>query len=235
MSMNKKEELITPCRSLFLTGEVTDESATEIISQIVEINEFDSMMDNVAVEKATKALESLEIYGEDAMVSPKFEEKQPIYLYIDSGGGSAYSGIALAGVIESSETPIYTIVTGKAMSVALVIAMAGRYRMAYQNSTFMFHDVSFGIWSDATDITRELDEAKRLAKIYKNLVCENSYIDNSLLEKYIGRRENWYFDGITAEELGVVDELIDGVYEEDDAYGKCNCCGEDYGDCECDE
>ena len=60
------------------------------------------------------------------------------------------------------------------MSVALVIAMAGRYRMAYQNSTFMFHDVIFGIWSDATDITRELDEAKRLAKIYKNLVCEKS-------------------------------------------------------------
>ena len=99
----------------------------------------------------------------------------------------------------------------------------------------MFHDVSFGIWSDSTNIKRETNEADRIAKVYMDYICENSYIENDKLKKFIERRENWYFSGLEAEELGVVDELIDGDCEENDAYDTCECCGEEYGDCECDE
>lgn len=221
-------------RNLILTGEITDESVKEITEAILEINRVDNEAEDETYEIGQELLELVDIIGENVYVSPKLKERKPIYLYIDSFGGSAYSGIGLVNVIENSITPVVTVVTGSAMSIALIIAMAGRYRLAYKNSTFMFHDVSFGIYSDSMDIKRETKEADRLAKVYKNYVCENSYIDGDTLEKYIERRENWYFDGIEAENLGVVDELIDYQKEEETSYDICDNCGQEYGDCECD-
>lgn len=235
METKVNESLIPPCRNIILSGEITEEKCAEITAQIIDINAYDEAIDNIAKEKMEKALKDLELYGDNIMIVPKLNEIQPIYLYIDSGGGCAYSGIGLSNLIENSIAPVITVVTGKAMSIALLIAMSGKYRMAYKNSSFMFHDVSFGIWSDSTNIKRETNEADRIAKVYMDYICENSYIENDKLKKFIDRRENWYFSGLEAEELGVVDELIDGDYEENDAYDTCECCGEEYGDCECDE
>lgn len=213
-------------RTLFLTGSINEESCRELIESIVKVNEFDDLEDQVYFEDKCKSLEGVQVCGE--ITIPPLE-REPIKLYIDSGGGEVYSGFALVNAIENSVTPVITIVVGKAMSMSLIIAMAGDYRYGYKKSRFMYHDISTGMWTDLTDIKREVTELEELSEQYNRLIKEWSYITQEMLDYKLNRRENWYFGGLDAYDVAVIDELIDDEYE-----GKCDSCGKPLDECGCD-
>jgi ATP-dependent Clp protease protease subunit len=72
----------------------------------------------------------------------------PIYLFINSPGGSVSDGFALIDTIKSLKSPVYTIVIGHACSMGGLISIAGHQRYMTKNSFWMGHDMSGGIHGD---------------------------------------------------------------------------------------
>lgn len=70
----------------------------------------------------------------------------PIYLHIDSPGGSVDAGLMIYDVIQSYKERIYTICTGQVASMATVIAASAMkgHRYALQNSELMIHEPLLG-------------------------------------------------------------------------------------------
>lgn len=219
-----------PERNLYLSGEVCEESVQDLISKIVEINEYDNKLADEYYTKKSDALQNVFVFGDNVSLEIPPLDREPIMLYIDSGGGEVYSGFGLVNAITNSETDVITIVMGKAMSMALLIAMAGKERYAYKTSTFMYHDISTGEWGKLEEFKRTVNELERLEKIYDDMIIDWSYIQKPLLEYKKERTADWYFGGIDARRMGVVDWLID-----DDEYDAvCSGCGKYLDECDCD-
>jgi len=134
-------------RQLHLAQQVDQASMNALTKSILEINEDDDYIAKMS-----------EISG--FTYQPK-----PIEIFIDSYGGYVYQCLGLLGVIEKSNTPVHTIVTGCAMSCGFLISISGHKRFAYDKATFMYHQVSSGASGKLKDLEEEVIETKRLQKI----------------------------------------------------------------------
>ncbi len=77
-----------------------------------------------------------------------------ISIYINSPGGSVYSGLAIYDTMQFIKPDIQTICVGIAMSMGAVIVAGGAAgkRMALPNAKILIHQVSGGFQGQATDI-----------------------------------------------------------------------------------
>src|SRR5450432_4695767 len=94
-----------------------------------------------------------------------------IFLYINSPGGSVYSGLTIYDTMQFIKPHVQTICVGIAMSMGSLLLAGGAKgkRMALPNSRILIHQVSAGYQGQATDIeihAREiLDMRRRLDEI----------------------------------------------------------------------
>ena len=140
-------------RSLYLSKQVDQASINELTKSIIEINENDEHL--------------CKLYG----VYGLEYKPNPIRIYIDSYGGKVYQCFGLIGVMENSETPIHTVVTGAAMSCGFVILINGHRRFAYRHATPLYHQVSSGFFGKVKDLEEKLEETKRLQTKIDEIVC----------------------------------------------------------------
>ena len=104
-------------------------------------------------------------------------EEAPIYLYINSPGGSCYAGLELISVMRYIKSPVYTTVLGMAASMGAVIASSGEkgHRMALPYSRIMIHQPSAGLqhatFKDTEIHLREMESVKK--DLYE-ILAENS-------------------------------------------------------------
>src|SRR3982074_2847268 len=95
-----------------------------------------------------------------------------IYLYINSPGGSVYSGLAIYDTMQFIKPDVQTICVGIAMSMGSLLLAAGAKgkRMALPNSRILIHQVSGGFQGQGTDIEIQAREViglkRRLEEIY---------------------------------------------------------------------
>src|SRR5437762_5177053 len=77
-----------------------------------------------------------------------------IFLYINSPGGSVYSGLAIYDTMQFIKPDVQTICVGIAMSMGSLLLAAGAKgkRMALPNSRILIHQVSGGFQGQGTDI-----------------------------------------------------------------------------------
>jgi len=176
--MNKKRVY----RNLVLSGEISEESAKEIIQHINDINEDD--------------------FGK--------EERSPIQLKINSIGGSMYDGFAIIGAIESSETPVYTYGYGAIMSMALPILVSGVKRFAHPLTTFMYHECldTFGHYEKVSILKENLEESERVMEIYDDHILSKTSFTKKQLDKVKKGKFDWYFDINEAIKYKVIDQVI---------------------------
>jgi ATP-dependent Clp protease protease subunit len=176
--MNKKRVY----RNLVLSGEISEESAQNIIQHISDINEDD--------------------FGK--------EERLPIQLKINSIGGSMYDGFAIIGAIESSETPVYTYGYGAIMSMALPILVSGVKRFAHPLTTFMYHECldTFGHYEKVSILKENLDETERVMEMYDDHILSKTLFTKKQLDKVKKGKFDWYFDINEAIKYKVIDQVI---------------------------
>ena len=87
------------------------------------------------------------------------DKKADIHLYINSPGGSVYSGMGIYDTMQFVPCPIATYVIGAAASMAAVLSAAGTAGKRYvlSHSRLMIHQPLGGARGPATDIKIELD------------------------------------------------------------------------------
>jgi ATP-dependent Clp protease protease subunit len=184
-------ELPTPMdRLIHLSGEVSQESINAIVKSIVSICKSDKS--NTGIYYA---------YG-------FAYNAKPIELYINSYGGDLYAALGAISVIESASTPVHTIVTGSAMSAGFLISISGKRRFAMGNSTFMYHQLSSYAWGKMKDIEEHTIEAKRLQDLMESIVMSRTNLTRKFLKESYTKKEDMYFDAISAFKSGIVDEVI---------------------------
>ena len=111
-------------RKLFFTEQFDQKSVAALTKNIFEINEDDRLLEKL-----------YNVYDMEYKVSP-------IEIMIDSYGGRVYQCMGLISVVENSKTPIWTYVTGAAMSCGFILLISGHKRFAYKRATPLYHQVS---------------------------------------------------------------------------------------------
>jgi ATP-dependent Clp protease protease subunit len=132
----------------------------------------------------------------------------PIKLYINSGGGDVYDFLGLIDVIITSKIPIHTYTLGSAMSSALLVALVGHKRFAYEHSTFMIHQISSGEENTVKTLERDLAESKRLQKILDSFITSKSKITKRQLSKVYNSNKDWYISAEDALKYKIIDQII---------------------------
>lgn len=178
-------------RQIYFTKQVDQSSIAELTRQIIEINDDDRHLEKL-----------YKVY--DLEYKPK-----PIKVYIDSYGGAVYQCFGLLSVIERSQTPVHTIVTGCAMSCGFLILLAGHKRFAHKMSTPLYHQVSTGFFGKVQDMEEKLEEAKRLQTQIEDYTKSRTKIGKKKLREILENKKDWYMSADEALELGVVDEILD--------------------------
>lgn len=177
-------------RDLYFQKQVTQDTIATLAKEILEINKADAHNAKIWA-----------TYGQK-YVPP------PIKLYIDSYGGSVYQGLGLIGVMKQSATPIHTYVIGVAMSCGFLIAIHGKKRFCYKHATYMYHQLSSGIWGKLADMQEDLTEAARLQKLIEDLTVEATFIPLPTLKDNFEHKRDWFMTASEALKQGAVDEIL---------------------------
>lgn len=176
-------------RKFILSGEVNDSIVKELINNILEINEHDNREEKIK-----------ENYY-----------REPIYLYINSFGGSVYAGLGLIDIMTASKTPVYTVCIGNAMSMGLIILLSGKKRFIGRNSTIMCHGVSAMTLGKTPEMSEDLEEFKRLELLLTDIIVENTKIKRNKIEDIIEKKQNWFIPAKEALKLGIVDDYLEKI------------------------
>lgn len=137
----------------------------------------------------------------------KLDEKKPICLYINSPGGCVDSGFAIIDAIQFIPNPVYTFISGMACSMAGVISIAGDKRYMSENSVWMSHDMSGGIYGDYTSkvIARAEYLKESQAKLFK-FIQRYTKLNPKDINKAI--HEELWLNSEQCLKKGVIDEII---------------------------
>jgi ATP-dependent Clp protease protease subunit len=131
-----------------------------------------------------------------------------IYLYINSPGGSVYSGLAIYDTMQFIKPDVQTICVGIAMSLGSLLLAGGARgkRMALPNSRILMHQVSGGFEGQGTDIEIQAREVIGVKRRLEEIIAQHT---GQPLERVSKDMERDYF--ITPEEAreyGIIDRVI---------------------------
>lgn len=175
---------------------------TPLYRNILISEEIDSGSVKIAINKI------MDINYDDDLKEQDYKDwvREPIMLFINSNGGNVYDSFALADIIKTSKTPVYTVAIGWCMSGGLLIFMAGKKRFVGENATLMFHDVAGWVNDKTEGMKQELEESKRLSKMYCNIITYNSLVKQETLDDYITRKAEWFISAEEAINLKIAHE-----------------------------
>ena len=133
-----------------------------------------------------------------------------IKIYIDSPGGSVYSGLGLLDVMDYVSPDIITVNTGLAASMAAVILCSGSKgkRRALRRSRTMIHQpMSYGGYvQQASDMEIEAKEMKSIKKELYEIISERTGQKYDRVHKD-GDRDYW-MSAQDAKKYGMIDDII---------------------------
>ena len=113
------------------------------------------------------------------------------YIYV-LHGGLLVSAFAICDQIRCSATPVWIYASGEACSAGFLILTCGDRRMAYENTTLMYHQLSWGSgYGKFKDIDETNDQVKKDQEKLDKLILENTSITKDKLESKINKLEQY--------------------------------------------
>lgn len=137
------------------------------------------------------------------------ESDDDISIYIDSPGGSVYSGLGLLDVMEFIKPRISTVNTGLAASMGAVILCSGDkgLRKSLKRSRTMIHQPIGGGWmQQASDIEIEAKEINSLKKELYDIISDKTGQTYDKVHTD-GDRDYW-MNAVEAKRYGMIDEIL---------------------------
>ncbi len=137
------------------------------------------------------------------------DPEKDIKIYIDSPGGSVYSGLGLLDVMDYITPDIMTVNTGLAASMAAVFLCSGSAgkRKALRRSRTMIHQpLGYGGFQQASDMEIDAKEIVSLKKELYEVISERTGQSYDRVHKDIDR--NYWMNAEEAKKYGMIDEII---------------------------
>ncbi|MBV5261694.1 ATP-dependent Clp protease proteolytic subunit [Synechococcus moorigangaii CMS01] len=139
------------------------------------------------------------------------DPSKPIYLYINSPGGSVTAGLAIYDTMKHIKSEVVTICVGLAASMGAFLLSAGTKgkRLALPHSRIMIHQPLGGIQGrrQATDIDIEAKEIIRIKHQLNELMATHTGQSIEKIEKDTDR--DYFMSAQEALEYGLIDKVIE--------------------------
>lgn len=133
------------------------------------------------------------------------EDRQPIKIFIDSGGGDLCATLTMIDAIQASKTPIWTINIGAAYSGGFFTFISGHKRFVYPHATFLYHEGSTMNSGDAGKFRNFAEFYDKQLQMLKDITLKYTNISEELYESK--KRDDWWITADEALELGICDEI----------------------------
>lgn len=138
------------------------------------------------------------------------EERKPIRIIIDCGGGSLSVSETLSNIIKMSKTPVYSIALGFVASGASVVHLSCHKKYALPNSVFVLHKGSCsGVSGTYDEIVSFARDYEKQIEMLMTFYIENTKYTEDEIEENI--QTDWYIRMDEAIEKGLVDEVITDI------------------------
>lgn len=131
-----------------------------------------------------------------------------ISLYLNSPGGGVYAGLGIYDTMQFISSPVSTICTGMAASMAAVLLVAGNKekRFALQHSRVMIHQPMGGAQGQASDIEITAREIQKLKKELYQIIADHSGKAMEEIERDADR--DYWMTAAEAKAYGMIDEVM---------------------------
>ena len=96
----------------------------------------------------------------------------PIYLHINSFGGSVFDALTAIDVIKACKVPVYTVIEGATASAGTLMSVVGVKRFIRPSSYMLIHQLSSGCWGKMSEIEDDFQNNKILMEKIKNIYKE---------------------------------------------------------------
>jgi len=144
------------------------------------------------------------------------DSTKPIYLYINSPGGSVTAGLAIYDTMKYVKSDVVTICVGLAASMGAFLLSAGtkNKRLALPHSRIMIHQPLGGTSQrQASDIEIEAKEILRIKEMLNREMSEMTGQPFEKIEKDTDR--DYFLSAAEAKEYGLIDRVISHPNEAD--------------------
>jgi ATP-dependent Clp protease protease subunit len=139
------------------------------------------------------------------------DPSKPIYLYINSPGGSVSAGMAIYDTMQHIKSEVVTICVGIAASMGAFLLSSGTKgkRLALPHSRIMIHQPMGGTQGrrQATDIEIEAREILRIREQLDRIMAENTGQTVERIKKDTDR--DYFMSAEEAKEYGIIDRVIE--------------------------
>ena len=174
-------------RNIHFCSYIEEATTKELIKSIVDINIYDAQQEKTVVGY----------------------KREPIKLFMTTGGGSVVHTIALFDHIKYSATPIWIYISGYCCSGGFYMLGAADRVIAYEHTQLMYHQLSSDIDYEKLATQKEIvSHREELQKILDSLILENTKITKDKLEEVNSKKQDWWMDVTEAKKLGVIDVII---------------------------
>jgi len=136
------------------------------------------------------------------------DRTRDVQMYLNSPGGSVYSGLGIYDTMQIITPDVSTICTGMAASMAAVLMCAGTKgkRTALRHSRVMLHQPSSAIGGQATDIEITVNEIRRIKANLYDIIAEHTGQDVKRVAEDCDR--DYWMIAEEAKAYGIVDEVL---------------------------
>lgn len=187
-----------------VSGKSTKENLSARAGKVrtLELNETNTVtiLDEVSRDNSERVANSISLLNN--VGSPT----EPIYLLLDSPGGSVISGAKVINAIESSTRPVHTVCLTLCASMAAMIHSYGTKRLAMNRAVLMYHDASGEFSGEFTRIKSLFSMIDRYVEKMDENVVKRSQLSKETYES-LKVKEIW-IDTEDALAKGLVDELV---------------------------
>lgn len=136
------------------------------------------------------------------------DRTRDVQIYINSPGGSVYSGLGVYDTMQYITPDVATICIGMAASMGAVLMCAGTKgkRTALRHSRVMLHQPSSGIGGQASDIDITVKEIRRVKLELYEIIAYHAGKTPAEVEADSDR--DFWMSAAEAKEYGLVDEVL---------------------------
>jgi ATP-dependent Clp endopeptidase proteolytic subunit ClpP len=129
----------------------------------------------------------------------------PIYIHINSYGGSIYDAFNAIDTIKSCKVPVYTIIEGSTASAGTLISVVGKKRFIRPNAYMLIHQLSSSCWGKMSEIEDEYKNLQELMEKIKKIYKECTKIPKKELNELL--KHDLWLNSDKCLKYGLVEEI----------------------------
>ena len=137
------------------------------------------------------------------------DSSKEISIYLNSPGGSVTAGLGIYDTMQFISSPVATICTGMAASMAAVLLVAGKEgkRSALPHSRVMIHQPLGGVQGQASDIEITAREIQKMKKELYTIISEHSHTPFDKV--WADSDRDYWMTAQEAKEYGMIDQVFE--------------------------